>query len=310
MSGGASALIAALTLSGGHNTAVVTLGAAMLGLAAGAAGTFLVLRKRALISDAAGHATLPGLALGFLILASLDGDGRWLPGLLAGAALSAAAGLWAVDRLATRTRLSEDAAIGAVLSAFFGAGVVLMGVARSAGIGRPAGLEGFVLGSTAGMSAAEAWTVATLAAAVIAALLALRRPLTLICFDAGYAASLGLPVRTLDRALLGLGLAVTVAGVKLVGLVLIVALLIIPPVAARFWTDRVEVMAALAAVIGAVSGYVGAAISASGPHIPTGPAVVLTAFSIFAVSLLAAPRRGAVARWLAARSSGGRGAPA
>jgi manganese/zinc/iron transport system permease protein len=145
---------------------------------------------------------------------------------------------------------------------------------------------------------------------VVAALMALRRPLTLLCFDAGFAASVGLPAQALDRALLGLGLAVTVAGVKLVGLVLIVALLIIPPVAARFWTDRVEVMAALAALFGAVSGFVGAAISASGPQIPTGPAVVLTAFAIFAVSLLAAPRRGAVARWLAARSSAARGAPA
>jgi manganese/zinc/iron transport system permease protein len=76
-------------------------------------------------------------------------------------------------------------------------------------------------------------------------------------------------------------LVVTVIGLKVVGLVLIVALLIIPPVAARFWTDQVGRMIWISSAIGGGSGYVGAAISASAPDLPTGPIIVLVAAAIF-----------------------------
>jgi manganese/zinc/iron transport system permease protein len=110
----------ALLLRAGYNAALVGIGAALLGFAAGAAGTFLFLRKRALVSDALAHATLPGVGVAFILLVAAGGDGRSLTGLMLGAAVSAALGLWVVEWLARRTRLTEDAAIGAVLSAFFG----------------------------------------------------------------------------------------------------------------------------------------------------------------------------------------------
>jgi manganese/zinc/iron transport system permease protein len=113
-------ILEALTLQLGYNAALVTIGAALLGAASGAAGTFLFLRKRALVSDAISHATLPGVALAFLVMVALGGDGRNLPGLLVGAGLSAGLGLLAVQWMTRRTRLAEDAAIGAVLSVFFG----------------------------------------------------------------------------------------------------------------------------------------------------------------------------------------------
>ena len=83
----------ALLLQLGYNATLVTLGAALLGMAAGVGGTFLFLRKRALVSDAISHATLPGVALAFMGMVALGGDGRNLVGLLSGAALSAAAPL-------------------------------------------------------------------------------------------------------------------------------------------------------------------------------------------------------------------------
>jgi manganese/zinc/iron transport system permease protein len=84
--------------------------------------------------------------------------------------------------------------------------------------------------------------------------------------------------------------------------VLIVAVLIIPPAAARFWTDDVGTMAVTAAAIGGVSGQLGAALSAAGPALPTGPLIVLSAFALFVISMLFAPRRGAVAAVLARRA--------
>lgn len=296
-----SRFLEALLLQSGYNAALVALGATLLGVAAGAAGTFLVLRKRALVADAMAHATLPGVALAFLLMVALGGEGRALSGLMLGSAATALLGLLAVERLATRTRLPEDAAIGAVLSVFFGAGLVLLTVIQTLSAGQQAGLEGFLLGSTAGMLRADALTVAAGGLVAGAVTFALRRPMTLTAFDEGYATAAGLNVPRIDRIAMLLVLFVTVAGLRIVGLVLIVALLIIPAVAARFWTDRVSRLLLIAALIGGLSGWIGTALSAAAPGLPAGPLVVLVATAIFAVSLLLAPRRGAIARALAAR---------
>ena len=265
----------ALTLQLGYNATLVTLGAALLGMAAGVGGTVLFVRKRALVSDAISHATLPGVALAFMLMVALGGEGRNLVGLLGGAALSAATGLLLVSWLTTRTRLAEDAAIGSVLSVFFGFGIVLLTVIQTMSAGQQAGLEGFLLGSTAGMLRADALVIAGSAS-----------------FDPDFAISLGQNVRRTDLAMMGLVLAVTVVGLKIVGLILIVALLIIPPVAARFWTERTDHVVLIAGVLGGLSAYIGAALSASLPDMPTGPIIVLVSFGFFAVSLLLAPGRG------------------
>lgn len=293
--------VAALWLQAGYNAALVTLGATLLGFAAGMAGSFLVLRKRALVSDAVAHATLPGIALAFLVMVALGGEGRSLTGLLIGAGLSAFVGLWAVNWIARRTRLAEDAAIGAVLSVFFGLGVVLLTVIQSLDRGRQAGLEDFLLGATAGMLFQDAVLIALGGGAVMAVVALLRRPMTLVAFDPGHAQAMGLPVARIDLAMMGVVMAITVIGLTLVGLILIVALLIIPPVTARFWTDRVGPLLWIAGLIGAVAGYLGAALSASAPDLPTGPIIVLIAAGIFSVSALIAPRRGVVATLLARR---------
>jgi manganese/zinc/iron transport system permease protein len=292
----------ALFLQLGYNATLVTLGAMMLGMAAGVGGTFLFLRKRALVSDAISHATLPGVGMAFILMVALGGDGRNLIGLLGGAALSAAAGLVIVLWLTKRTRLGEDAAIGAVLSVFFGLGIVLLTVIQSMNAGRQAGLEGFLLGSTAGMLRSDALIIAVSAALTLALVVLLRRPLTLASFDPEFAIATGQNVTRTDLAMMGLVLAVTVVGLKIVGLILIVALLIIPPVTARFWTDRTDRVVLTSGIVGGLAAYVGACLSAALPDLPTGPIIVLVGFGLFLVSLLFAPRRGVLAAYLGHRA--------
>ncbi|MCE8553319.1 metal ABC transporter permease [Ruegeria pomeroyi] len=288
----------ALLLQLGYNATLVAVGATLLGISAGATGTFLFLRKRALVSDAISHATLPGICLAFLLMVALGGDGRNLPGLLAGSALSAWVGLLCLNWLTRSTRLAEDAAIGAVLSVFFGFGIVLLTVIQTLGAGRQAGLEGFLLGSTAGMLWNDALVIALGGAGALALILLIRRPMTLVAFDPEYAAARGVPVHRIDLAMMGLVMAVTVVGLKIVGLILIVALLIIPPVTARFWTERSDRVVLLSGLTGGLAGYLGAAISASAPNLPTGPIIVLVSFAFFALSLLVAPGRGVLAAFL------------
>ncbi|QTN37344.1 metal ABC transporter permease [Cognatishimia activa] len=285
----------AVTLQLGYNATLVMLGAACLGVAAGVTGTFLFLRKRALVSDAISHATLPGVGLAFMLMVALGGDGRNLIGLLLGSAVSAGIGLLCVNWLTRRTRLAEDAAIGAVLSVFFGFGIVLLTVIQTMSSGRQAGLEGFLLGSTAGMLWSEAMVIALGGAVTLALVVALRRPMTLVAFDPEYAAATGRNVGQIDLAIMGLAMAVTVIGLKIVGLILIVAMLIIPPVTARFWTDRTDTMVVISGAAGGLAAYLGAAWSAVVPAMPTGPIIVLVSFAGFVASLLLAPNRGVLA---------------
>ncbi len=285
----------ALTLQAGYNSALVAIGAALLGFSAGGVGTFIFLRKRALVSDAVAHATLPGVGVAFMIMVMLGGSGRSLPGLLLGSAVSAWLGLLLVEWIARKTRLSEDAAIGAVLSVFFGFGIVLLTIIQTMSSGQQAGLSSFLLGSTAGMLFNEALTIAIAGAIAAALVFILRRPMTLAAFDPEYAVTTGVDIRRTDLAMMGLALIVTVIGLKIVGLVLIVAMLIIPSVAARFWTNRTDHLVLIAAFIGGASGFTGAALSTAADKLPTGPIIVLVSFACFVVSLLFSPIRGVLA---------------
>ncbi len=285
----------ALFLQAGYNAALVAIGAALLGFSAGSSGTFLFLRKRALVCDAVAHATLPGVGIAFIVMVSLGGDGRSLIGLLLGSAITAWVGLFLIEWIARHTRLAEDAAIGAVLGVFFGVGIVLLTIIQSMSSGRQAGLEGFLLGSTAGMLFQDAVVIAIGGSLAVLATWLMRRPMTLVAFDSEYAAAIGYDVRRVDLLMMGIVMGVTVIGLKLVGLILIVAMLIIPAVTARFWTERSGNVIWIAGAVGGASGYLGAVISASAPALPTGPIIVLVAAGCFVFSLLFAPVRGVLA---------------
>ena len=288
----------ALSFQLGYNATLVTLGATLLGIAAGVTGTFLFLRKRALVSDAIAHATLPGVALAFIIMTYAGLDGRFLPGLLLGSAVSAFLGLLSVQWLVTATRLSEDAAIGAVLSSFFAFGIVLLTIIQTIPAGGQAGLESFLLGSTAGMVFSDAVLIAGGGALVVLLVLVFRRPMTLVSFDPQFAAARGMDLTRIDLIMMGLVLGVTVVGLKIVGLIMIVALLIIPAVTARFWSDRADRVVLYAGVFGGLAAWIGAALSASAPDLPTGPLIVLTAFAMFALSMFLAPSRGLLSSYI------------
>jgi manganese/zinc/iron transport system permease protein len=239
---------------------------------------------------------LPGVGLAFLVMVALGGEGRNLPGLLLGAALTAGLGLLALQALTRRTRLPEDTAIGAVLSVSYGLGIVILTVIQAVTSGRPAGLEGFILGSTAGMLLNDALVIGGGGALILIVLGLLRRPLVMTAFDRAHAASVGVDTGRMDAALMALVLAVVLIGIRVVGAILIVALLITPAVTARLWTDRAGSMAAIAGGIGGAAGYGGAAMSAAVPGLPTGAVIVLLAAAAFAVSAVIAPDKGLLAR--------------
>lgn len=276
-----------------YNTWAPLATTAVLGATAGVVGVFLVLRGRALVGDVVGHAALPGIGLAFLLLElAAPGTGRSTPALLAGALLTGLAGAGCTLLIDRYSRAKADAALAIVLSLFYGGGIVLLSIAQRLETGSQAGLKDYLSGKSASLVASDAVLSVVLGAVVIGATLLLFKEWTLLCFDDAFAAAQGYPVVGLDALLIGLSAVVAVLGMQSVGLVLVVALLIIPPAAARFWTDDVHVMAAGAGLIGALSGALGVAVSSLAPRIATGPTIVLFAAAMFGVSLLLGRRRG------------------
>jgi manganese/zinc/iron transport system permease protein len=279
-----------------RNTQLVVLSTAALGLASGLIGTFLLLRRRALVGDVLAHAMLPGIALAFLVMVALGGSGKSLPVLLLGGALTGLLGLGCVWCITSFTRVRDDAALGIVLSVFFGLGIALMGLVQATAEGSAAGLQTFIYGKTASMVTSDMQLIGVSAVVIAIACALLFKEFALLCFDEAFAAAQGWPVRGLDLLMLALVTLVTVIGLQSVGLILMVAMLIIPAAAARFWTDRLVRMALGAAAIGAASGWLGASVSALTPRLPAGAMIVLANASVFALSMVLGIERGMLVR--------------
>jgi manganese/zinc/iron transport system permease protein len=284
-----------------YNTRVVVLGTSALGLAAGVVGAFALLRKRALLGDALSHATYPGIGAAFMIQAAMGGSGKSLPILLLGATIAGLLGVGLITLINRFTRLKEDAALGIVLSVFFGFGVVLDSVIQKMNTGSAAGLGSFIYGKTASMVAADALIIGIAAVAITLVTILLFKELTLLCFDRDFAQTQGWPVTLLDLLLMILVTGITVLGLQAVGLILVIALLIIPAAAARFWTERLSHMVIISAVIGVISGYVGASVSALLANFPAGAIIVLAASGIFIISMFFGTARGILRRSLERR---------
>ena len=285
-----------------YNTRVVMFGTIMLGIAGGVVGVFLLLRRRALLADAVSHAALPGVAGAFLIILALGGDPRSLPLLMLGALVSGLLGMGCVLVITGFTRLSQDAALGIVLSVFFGFGIALLGIIQRTRGAPAAGLNSFIYGRTASMIRADAMLIGTAALVVILVSVVLFKEFRLFTFDPDYAAGDGWPVQRLDTLLMALVVSVTVIGLQAVGIILVIAILILPPAAARFWTDRLDHMVLISAGVGAVGAYLGTGISAMAPRLPAGAVIVVSHGAVFVVSLLFGSARGVLRALCAQRS--------
>jgi manganese/zinc/iron transport system permease protein len=280
------------------NTLVILLGSTALGTCCGLVGALMLLKRRALLADAIAHSTLPGICIAFLL-----GGSRSLAVLGVGALLSALLSATLVSWLPRITRIRKDAATACVLGILFGAGIALVGIIQRSGLGgSAAGLDGLLLGRTAGMLRSEALLFGISAMMMSLIILALRKELLVSCFDPRFGLSAKIPARSIDFLQTSLLAATIVIALPAVGVVLTAALVIIPAAAGRFWTDRFDVLLVISALIGAASGLVGTLISSLHSDLPAGPVIVLSATTLFIISLLLAPGRGWISRHLQQRS--------
>ncbi|HCQ80952.1 MAG TPA: iron ABC transporter, partial [Verrucomicrobiales bacterium] len=281
-----------------YNTRLPVLGVAFLGATAGLVGSFLLLRKQSLLGDALSHATLPGIGIAFAIMSTMGFNGKSLPVLLFGATITGLLGVLLVIGIRKTTRLKDDAAMGIVLSVFFGLGVAILKMVERIPGQSAAGLDGFIYGKTASMVWFDFILITVILIVTTSITIAILKELTLLCFDADFASAQGWPTLRLDIILMALVTSVTVVGLQAVGLILVIAFLITPPTAARFWTNRLGWMLVLSATIGAISGWLGVSISALHSNLPPGAIIVIAAAIIFLFSMIFGSARGLLPRYL------------
>lgn len=241
--------------------------------------SWLVLMGWSLMGDGISHAVLPGVAIAYIV---------GFPFAL-GAVF---AGLIAVGLIGSVTapgRVREDAAIGIVFTSMFALGLVLLSAFPS-----QVDIHSVIFGNVLGVSWADVAQIAVLATLVISTLMVKRRDLALYAFDPSYTHALGLNPRFLSGLLL-ISLALTaVLALQIVGVVLVVALLVIPGSIARLLTDSFTGMLIIASAASAVASLMGF-FAGYFLDVSVGGSVVLTLGLIFAVTYLCAPRYGVVA---------------
>ncbi len=274
----------------------VALGSAILGFVGGGLGSFALLRRQSLLGDAVSHAALPGIVLAFLVTGSKE---PWV--LLLGAAIVGWLGSFLILGMMRSARMHSDSAQGIVLSVFFGFGLVLLTHSQKSPNASQAGLEKFLFGQAAALMSSDILFMTVIGSISFFVVLLFWKEFKLLSFDPGFSAVQGVPVRLLEMVLNGILVLAIVIGLQSVGVVLMSAMLVAPAAAARQWSRTLGQMVWLSSFFGALSGVAGAMLSSSLRNLPTGPAIVLFLAVVLLFSLLAAPQRGMVARFVRRR---------
>ncbi|MBO0609231.1 metal ABC transporter permease [Myceligenerans salitolerans] len=245
---------------------------------------WLVLVGWSLMGDAVSHAVLPGVVLAY-VLGAPFAVGALVFGFLAVALIGAIRGT---------SRVKEDAAIGIVFTTLFALGLVLISVTPS-----QTDLNHIIFGNILGVSEADLLQIAVLAAIAFSVLVVKRRDLTLYAFDRMHAHAIGLSPRFLGALLLGVLALTAVVALQVVGVILVVAMLIIPGATAYLLTDRFGRMLVIAPALSAACSVVGIYLS-YWLDAASGGLVVVAQGAAFAVAYLFAPRHGLLGTRLAA----------
>lgn len=281
----------------GSNTQWVLLSTLALGMAAGLVGCLSYWKRQSLMSDALSHAALPGIVIAFMLLGQKD-----IYVLIIGAAISALLGAFFIQWIRSATRISEDTAMGIVLSVFFGLGIMLLTIVNRTVGGNQSGLDTFIFGQAAAMVRKDVRMMTMLAIIVIALVIFLFKEWKIFLFDPGFAKGMGLSIRSMNVLYLGMLVVTIVIGIQAAGVILMAALLIIPPVSARYWTESFKRMMMLSALFGGAAGAIGTIVSVLGKGWPTGPFIVVVSSMIFVFSLFFGAKKGIVTEMLQQRA--------
>nr|QUE28772.1 MntB [Porphyropsis coccinea] len=246
--------------------------AILIGLLCSIIGSYLMVQRLALLGDAISHSVMPGLAIAFSLGIPM------IIGALGAAILSTFIITW----IKTESPLKEDTAIGIVFASFFAIGIIFISLIQK---NNKIDLNHFLFGNILSVSVEDVINTSIIFALVMSVTIGLYKELLFFTFDTGGAEVVGLPIKQLNFSLMTLITLTTVASMKVVGVVLVLALLIIPSASAYLIVNRLHEIMTLGAGIGILSSITGMYVSYYW-NVPSGPAIVLVATIIFIVSLI------------------------
>ncbi len=257
-----------------------------LAIGAGPIGVFLVLRRMSLMGDAISHAVLPGVAVGYMI----SGLSLWamsLGGVIAGLIVALLSGL-----TSRATGMKEDASLAGFYLTSLALGVLLVSLRGSS-----IDLLHILFGSILAVDDQGLLFVVGVATFSTLTLSIIFRPLVVECFDPVFARAIGAGSNWIYAAFLGLVVLNLVAAFQALGTLMAVGLMMLPALAARFWSEDISHIIVIATAVAIASSVIGLLVSFHA-EIASGPAIVLIAATLYLLSIIAGSHSGLLARWL------------
>lgn len=254
----------------------------LVGIICGVVGCFIILRGMALMGDAISHAVLPGVVIAYMLGASFF-IGAMVTGVLTAIA---------IGYISQNSKIKHDSSIGIMFTAAFALGIVLITYNRGSGVD----LWHILFGNVLAVSRPDLWITLGIGIVVLALILLFYKQLLISTFDPIMAQAMGLSIKFIHYMLMIVLTLVTVASLKSVGIILVVAMLITPGATAYLLTNRLHVMLLLSAVFGVISAIVGVYYSFI-YDVATGASIVLVASIIFMLVFFFSPKNGIVIRW-------------
>ncbi|WP_064581401.1 metal ABC transporter permease [Streptobacillus moniliformis] len=272
---------------------VVTIGCSLLGMISAIIGTFAVLKKESLLGDGVAHSSLAGICIAFLLTGR-----RELFILLIGALIMGLICVLLIHYIGTNSKVKFDSAIALILSTFFGLGLVLLTYLKRIPGAKKAGLSNFIFGQASTLILKDIYLITGVGLILLILVIFFWKQIKISIFDKEYAKTIGI---NSDRYRLLVSVMIVInviIGLQIAGVVLMTAMMISPVVAARQWSNKLNIVVILSSIFGAISGFIGSLSSSLNSSLPTGPVIVIV-LSIFVMfSMLFSNKRGLIYRYI------------
>ena len=271
-----------------YSFVVVAIGTMLLAMATGIIGTISILKGQSLIGDAVGHAALPGIILAFMI----SGKKSSLL-LMIGAIIAGIVAFILIQTISEISKIEADTAMAIILSAMFGLGMVLksyiQGNAKYSKASQ-SGLASYIFGQAAYILREDVIIIFTVSLISLVLFIIFYKEIKVYVFDAVYAYTIGINSKLLSLLIMIMTMILIAAGLKAVGAILISSMLITPAVTGLQWSNKYEIVLVIAAVMGAVSAFIGTLLSTIVKGFSTGPSIILIMSLLALLSVLFSPK--------------------
>ena len=266
----------------------VAIGTMLLAMATGIIGTISILKGQSLIGDAVGHAALPGIILAFMI----SGKKSSLL-LMVGAIIAGVVAFILIQTISEISKIEADTAMAIILSAMFGLGMVLksyiQGNAKYSKASQ-SGLASYIFGQAAYILTEDVIIIFTVSLISLVLFIIFYKEIKVYVFDAVYAYTIGINSKLLSLLIMIMTMILIAAGLKAVGAILISSMLITPAITGLQWSNKYEIVLVIAAVMGAVSAFIGTLLSTIVKGFSTGPSIILIMSLLALLSVLFSPK--------------------